>query len=73
MQSFLVIQSIQIPINHFHKRKRIPNGQSKKDIPEKLAALGTQDEENDVPHVGVHVYKCKRKQKEQSILDNPET
>ena len=45
MQSFLVIQSIQIPINHFYKRKRIPNGQSKKDTPEKLAALGTQDDE----------------------------
>jgi hypothetical protein len=45
MPSFLVIQSIQIPINHFYKRKRIPNGQSKKDTPEKLAALGTQDEE----------------------------
>jgi hypothetical protein len=43
--SFLVIQSIQIPINHFYKRKRIPNGQSKKDTPEKLAALGTQDDE----------------------------
>jgi len=23
--------------------------------------------------LGVHVYKCKRKQKEQSIIDNPET
>ena len=28
-----------------NKRQRIPNGQSKKDNPEKLATQGTQDEE----------------------------
>jgi hypothetical protein len=38
----LIIKSV---ISYLNKRKRIPKGKSKMDHPEKLATLGTEDED----------------------------